>query len=212
MLFIGCLWGFETVSYANPSFNRGRVISTKTIYHENSKKPGYNEWLYPDMVGFYIPIDDWEDAVIEINRLCDNNSLRLFSFELKKSINKSTYRESFFQAVSNSSWAHEGYLVAADIHQDDDLLAELQRLSSSFGIGVIQLNLKDIDASEILFPATPKSSLDWETINKLCEQNKNFSHFLKHVRIDFQSKNLHKSEYDEVLKDVQSYIAKNQML
>ncbi len=33
----------------------------------------------------------------------------------KKIINRSNLRESFFQALSNSSWAHYGYLVAADL-------------------------------------------------------------------------------------------------
>jgi uncharacterized protein len=193
-------------AYSNLPFNRGRAVHTKTIYHENSKKPGYNEWVYPDVVGFYIPVDEWDDAVIEINRLCDNNSLRLFSFELKKSVTKANYRESFFQAVSNSSWAHEGYLVASEVLQEDDFLAELQRLASSFGIGVIHLDLEDIDASKVIFPARQKNGLDWDTINKLCEQNADFKKFLKHVKIDFQAKTLHKSEYDEVLKDVPEYI------
>jgi hypothetical protein len=71
------------------------------------------------MVGFYLPLDDWRPDVIGFNRLSDNNSLRLFSFEMKKNLIKANYREAYFQAVSNSSWAHEGYLVAADILQDD---------------------------------------------------------------------------------------------
>jgi hypothetical protein len=37
-------------AYANPGFNRGRSIYTKTIFHENSLKKGYNEWVHPDMV------------------------------------------------------------------------------------------------------------------------------------------------------------------
>lgn len=192
--------------YANPTFNRGRSILTKTIFHEKSQRSGYNEWIHPDIVGFYLPIDDWRTDVIEFNRLSDNNSLRLFSFEMKKSLNKSNYRESYFQAVSNSSWAHEGYLVAAEILQDDDFLAELERLASSFGIGIIQLDCKDIDASTILYPATRKSLLDWETINKLCEQNKDFEKFLQDVKIDFESKRIHRSEFDEVHRDIQKYI------
>ena len=91
-------------AYANPSFNRGRSIFTKTILHEKSTKSGYSEWIHPDMVGFYLPLDDWRPDVIEFNRLSDNNSLRLFSFEIKKSLTKGNYREAYFQAVSNSSW------------------------------------------------------------------------------------------------------------
>ena len=193
-------------AYANPSFNRGRSIYTKTIFHEKSTRTGYSEWVHPDMVGFYLPIDDWRPSVIEFNRLSDNNSLRLFSFEVKKALHKGNYRESYFQAVSNSSWAHEGYLVAVDILQDDEFLAEIERLASSFGIGIIHLDPADIDGSRILYPARMKESLDWEAINKLCEQNSDFEKFLQDVKIDFESKRVHRAEYDEVLKDITRYI------
>jgi len=193
-------------AYANPTFNRGRSIFTKTIYHEKSQRSGYNEWIHPDMVGFYMPLDDWRPDVIEFNRLSDNNSLRLFSFEIKKSLTKGNYREAYFQAVSNSSWAHEGYLVATEILQDDEFLAELERLASSFGIGIIHLDPNDIGGSIILYPARSRDSLDWDTINKLCEQNSDFEKFLQDVKIDFESKRIHRAEYDEVLKDVVKYI------
>ena len=192
--------------YANPTFSRGRSIFTKTIFHESSRRKGYNEWLHPDLVGMYLPLEDWTPDVIKFNQLLDNNSIRLFSFELKKSLSKATYRESFFQAVSNSSWAHEGYLVAAEITQDDDLLAELERLSSSFGIGIIQLHLSDFNASTVLFPARRRDMLDWEAINKLCEQNKDFGKFIQDVKIDFESERIHRSEYDVVLKEPEEYI------
>lgn len=193
-------------AYTNPSFNKGRPIYTKTIYHEKSTKSGYSEWVHPDMVGFYLPLEDWQPEVIEFNRVSDNNSLRLFSFELKKSLVKGNYRESFFQAVSNSSWAHEGYLVSASIVQDDEFLAELERLASSFGIGIIQLDPHDIDSSAILYPARFRESLDWETINKLSEQNSDFKKFLQDVKIDFESKRVHGAEYDENPKDIRAYI------
>jgi len=193
-------------AYSNPSFNRGRSILTKTIFHEKSKKSGYSEWTNPDMVGFYLPLEDWRPEVIEFNRLSDNNSLRLFSFELKKVLDKSNYRESYFQAVSNSSWAHEGYLVAAEVLQDDDFLSELERLSTSFGIGIINLDLHDIDGSKVLYPSRAKGFLDWETINKLCEQNGDFARFVEDVKIDFESKRIHKAEYDDIPKDPTTYI------
>lgn len=193
-------------AYSNPTFNRGRSIYTKTILHEKSIKQGYNEWIHPDMVGFYLPIEDWRPEVIEFNRLSDNNSIRLYSFEMKKALNKANYRESYFQAVSNSSWAHEGYLVAPEILQDDDFLAELERLAASFGIGIIHMDLTDIDASRVIYPARIKGTLDWETINKLCDQNPDFAKFVKDVKIDFEAKRIHRSDYDDILKDPVQYI------
>jgi len=192
--------------YANPAFGRGRNILAKTIYHEKSRKKGYSEWLYPDMVGVYLPLEDWETELIELGRLSDNKLIKLYSFELKKTLNKGYYRESYFQAVSNSSWAHEGYLVAADIKQDDEFLSELERLSLSFGIGIIQIELKDIDSSSVLFPAIPSGNLDWETMNKLCSQNRDFKKFMQDVKIDFESKRIHKSEYDKILEDPEAYV------
>ena len=126
--------------------------------------------------------------------------------EMKKSLTKANYREAYFQAVSNSSWAHEGYLVAAEILQDDEFLAELERLASSFGIGIIHLDPTDIDSSSILYPARGRDALDWETINKLCEQNTDFEKFLQDVKIDFESKRIHRSEFDEVVKDIRKYV------
>ncbi len=195
-------------AYANLTFNRGKSIFTKTIYHEKSKKDGLSEWTNPDMVGFYLPLVDWEEELIELNKISDNSSLKIYSFELKRMLNRGNYREAFFQAVSNSSWAHEGYLVAADLQEDDDLLSELERLSMSFGIGIVELELEDIDSSRILFPARVRESLDWETMNKLCEQNADFKKFVQDIKIDFESKRIHRSEYDPIIEDPDEYAAK----
>ena len=192
--------------YANPAFSKGRQISTKTIFHEKSKHRGYNEWIHPDMVGVYFPIEDWNPKTIEFSKLLDNTPIKLFSFEIKKTLNKGNYRESFFQAVSNSSWAHEGYLVAADIVQDDELLAELARLSASFGIGIIHLQLLDFDSSSVLFPARLRDMLDWETVNKLCDQNRDFAKFIEDVKIDFDGARIHPSEYDKIIGNPMEYI------
>lgn len=194
--------------FATPTFNRGKAIVTKTIYHEKSKKSGYSDWTHPDMVGFSIPLEDWQADVIAFNEISDRNALTLFSFELKRRLSKSTYREAYFQAVSNSSWAHQGYLAAAEIDQDDDLFAELERLASSFGIGIIHLDLADLSESRVVYPARVRSALDWETINKLCEQNDDFKKFLQSVKIDVNARKIHRSEYDSVIRDIDGYAQK----
>lgn len=170
----------------------------KTIHHLRSKRE-YSEWLHPDMVGCYFPIEDWNDTVIDFGAAIASTSIKLFSFELKRELNFSNLRESFFQAVSNSSWANEGYLVAAEISATDDFLDELKRLSSSFGMGVIQLNLTDPDSSELLFPARSKEVLDWDTTNKLTI-NPDFEAFLKRITIDIKSKEIRKERYDKILE------------
>jgi uncharacterized protein len=195
-------------AFTNTSFNRGRQIYTKTIFHEISKHNSLNEWIHPDMVGFYSPVDDWNDKLLEFNKVTEKSAIRLYSFEIKKHINRGNYRECFFQAVSNSSWANEGYLVACSVQQQDDLLSELERLSASFGIGLIVLDLSDIDSSTVLFPAHRKDYLDWETMNKLCDQNDDFATFIGDVQRDYTGKKIHASEYDSIISDPDDYIKK----
>jgi hypothetical protein len=195
-------------AFSNTGFNRGRQIYTKTIFHEKTRPGSPSEWVHPDMVGVYLPLEDWNKTLIEFNRAAGKGAIRLYSFEIKKAIDRGNYRESFFQAVSNSSWANEGYLVAPDVQQRDDLLAELERLSNSFGIGVIHLDLDDIDSSAVLYPATYRPYLDWELMNKLCEANEDFEGFIRDVKTDYEGGKIHKSEYDQIPSDPDTYIKK----
>ena len=173
---------------------------TKTIYHEKSNKKRYAQWLHPDIVGVNFPIDEWKSEVFDLSKEIGSSSVILYSFELKRELGFHNLRESFFQAVSNSSWANEGYLVAANIAQDDEFMSELKRLSTSFGIGVIKLDIDDPDSSEVIFQAKNKRELDWDTINKLAIENPDFSKFLKRVKTDLSSKEIRKERYDKVFE------------
>ena len=127
--------------------------------------------------------------------------IKLYSFELKREINFANLRECFFQCVSNSSWANESFLVAAQISENEDFWDELSRLSTSFGIGVIKLNVEDPHSSEIMVPARFRENLDWETINKLT-MNSDFKEFIETVKIDLTSKKIHKKEYDVIVDEL----------
>lgn len=172
---------------------------TRTIQHHKSDKKEFGEWVHPDMVGCYFPIDEWKPEVIEFSATIGNISIKLFSFEIKRALSFSNLRESFFQTVSNSSWANESYLVAAEISADEDFQNELRRLSTSFGIGVIKLDVNEPDSSEVLFPAEYKEYLDWDMINKLTSMNEDFKGFIKRIKIDISSKEVRKEKYDKVL-------------
>lgn len=170
---------------------------TKTINHSHSPKKEFGEWVHPDIVGCYFPFDEWKNEVYDLSSSISNTTIKLFSFELKRELIFGNLRESFFQTVSNSSWANESYLVSAEISKEQEFRDELSRLSTSFGIGVIQLNIEDPDSSEIVFPATFRENLDWETINKLA-MNSDFKEFISTVKIDITSKKIHKKEYDTI--------------
>lgn len=175
-------------------------VYVKTIYHEKSSKKSFNEWLHPDLVGVRFP--DLHPDARSLATTAGELPFKLLSFELKRSLDFSNLRESFFQAVSNSSWAHQSYLVAADVKEDPDFLGELKRLSGSFGIGVISLSIENPDDSEVLYPAKNRQALDWDSINKLSVENPDFSQFLRDVRIDLDGKKVHPSEYDKVEVDI----------
>ncbi len=177
---------------------------TKTIFHEKSKKlkKGETEWLHPDMVGIFFPFKDFSQETNDLIHAFNENEFRLFSFELKINIDFLNIREYYFQAVSNSSWANEGYLVAAEYQDDPDLKQEMFRLANSFGIGFIRLNIANIEQSEIIVPAKTKNSLDWETINRLSEMNNNFSDFIQTVVKDINAKEVRNPRnYDETFSD-----------
>ncbi len=174
--------------------------SVKTIHHSKSDKKEFGEWVHPDIVGCYFPFGDWEKEVVEVSSLLGNPAVKLFSFELKRALSFSNLREAFFQAVSNSSWANEGYLVAADIDPDQDLRSELKRLSAAFGIGVIELNVAEPDSSGVLIPARAKEAVDWETVNKLAGMNPDFRAFLQRIKKDIESREVRTELYDKVLE------------
>lgn len=168
---------------------------TKTIMHEKSKKEekGKNEWLHPDIVGVYYPFYDYSENVLKLFKISET-PYKLFSFELKKELNYRNLREYYFQAVSNSSWSNEGYLVALKI--DDSIYDELRRLNNSFGIGIIKLNPKNIFQSEILFSAREHKNLDWDTIDRLAVENEDFISFIEDLYLDTQANKI-RGKYDK---------------
>ncbi|WP_240330970.1 hypothetical protein [Helicobacter suis] len=159
---------------------------TKTIYHEGALKSskGKNSWLYPDMVGASFAYKNFDPALREFVEKFDLLPLKLFSFELKQEITLSNCREHYFQAISNSSWAHEGYLVAKELNTEDhDLMDLLKRLHASFGIGVILLNTDDISKSRVLFNARLKDNLDHTMLGELSKNSPDFQEFLKTLKL-----------------------------
>lgn len=171
----------------SPNFN-ARV---KTIFHESSikSKKGRDKWLYPDIVGVSFEHESYEDSVLNFAAKFVKIPLKIYSFEMKKYLSIANLREYYFQAVSNSSWANEGYLVALDIDESDEELMELiGSLNSSFGIGVLGLDSENLAQSKILAQPKFRANLDFNIINELCKKNPHFNKFLETVK-DYDSKN-----------------------
>ncbi|MGL2823655.1 HTH domain-containing protein [Helicobacter pylori] len=153
----------------------------KTIRHEECKKGkgGECKWNYPDIVGVYFPYNKYQQETLKFLHHTGQEKHKLFSFELKKELSFSNLKESYFQAVSNSTWANEGYLVVFE-EIKDKVLGELRRLNQSFGIGVIKLE-SEISNSKILLPAKEKE-IDIPTLNMLVKQSpKDFKPFVEKI-------------------------------
>ncbi|NHB48984.1 HrgA protein [Helicobacter pylori] len=189
--------------------NENLKCYTKTIFHEESSKSpkGMDRWLYPDMVGVrFLHAELSNENLIAFSKKFDTLPVKLVSFELKKEISVNNCRECYFQAISNSSWANEGYLVGCHIDtQNSKLMDLLKRLHASFGIGVIDLRI-DEDKSAILLNAKYKEKIDYTVALELSAKNEKFSGFLKSV-VDYEPNHQHryKDEFDEVKKKEELY-------
>ena len=90
-----------------------------------------NEWLYPDLVALEDLASEWSGKVTECAKRYGDKKAKLWSFEVKREITIANVRSTFFQAVSNSSWANFGYLVATEL--EEKAKKELRMLSSLHG-------------------------------------------------------------------------------
>ena len=178
---------------------------TKTIYHEKSsnRRKGHNQWLHPDLVGCHFPFSNYTDETLMLQKIFNNNSFKLFSFEIKINLSYNNLRENYFQAVSNSSWANQGYLVALNIIEEESFVEELRRLNNAFGIGIIKLVPENISQSIVMFPSNEKGIVDWDTIDRLMTENPDFKEFVTDIMDDVEIGKV-KSKYDKVFKDDKS--------
>lgn len=155
-------------------------IYPRTIFHERSKKKNDSnqKWIHPDVVGVrFTKLKN--EATNRLLRTTDSsNAFELYSYELKRTLNNDyELKAAYFQALSNSAWANYGYLVAFEI--SNSLLAEMERLNQSFGIGVIQLSDYPY-YSKVILPAQYRE-LDFRTIDKLAVVSEEFQTFIQHI-------------------------------
>ncbi|RMX05954.1 HrgA protein [Corticibacter populi] len=168
-------------------------INEKTS--KNSHGNGGNRWLHPDIVALE-PLDQHWDAVVkDCVRHGNDSSVRLWSFEVKKQLTRNNVRECFFQAVSNSSWANFGYLVATGLNNDVE--DELQMLASLHGVGVLLLDTDSLYDSQILIPARLRTKIDWQSVNRIVSENSDFHRFVEQVGIYNQTGRLIKSVWNK---------------
>jgi hypothetical protein len=120
--------------------------------------------------------------------------------ELKDSLSLDSFRQDFFQCLSNSRWAHRSTFAIAQGVDDELLLKELERLGTSYEVSIITFGLspdslsalpnaaviRDMPDDKFEGEIVPKLSikqittgrdrtaLDWETIKDLQSQSPDF--------------------------------------
>ena len=164
---------------------------------KNSRGSGGNQWLHPDIVAMQ-PVDkEWNELIRSCVKQGAGQSVRLWSFEVKKELSGSNARKSFFQAVSNSSWANEGYLVATSI-SDSSVEQELRMLSALHGIGVILLNPENPSESEMMLPARSRADVDWQSVNRIVVENEDFKDYIELVSTYYQTGRVRARDWNKV--------------
>jgi hypothetical protein len=176
------------------------VVSGRIDEKRSSNKAGSgaNEWLHPDLVGMEDLSCDWTRELRECARELAARRARLWSFEVKLLINRSNVRKSYFQAVSNSSWAHFGYLVAEKI-EGDGTMKELTMLAAAHGIGVIQLDSTAPTESQVIIPARERPEVDWDMCNRLAEENTDFVAYIERIKYFHQTGKVSRMEWGQAI-------------
>jgi hypothetical protein len=151
---------------------------------------GSGHWLHPDLVAIEDLSQGWVSRETKaLNKFYKSDSIRIWAFEVKRSLSVGNARSSYFQAVSNSGWANFGYLVATSI--DEKAFEEIEVLFGVHGIGLMKLDVEEPLNSQILIPSRERPKLDWNSADRLADENPDFAKFLKaletlHLTNDFE--------------------------
>lgn len=154
---------------------------------------GKMKWGTPDIVA--VTFKDYiNKSVLELFNHINLPTTEIYAYELKLKLTLSNLTEYYFQALSNSGWANEAWLVAMNIDENnyDELMEEMKRLNQSFGVGIIKLNYYNPEDSEILFSAKKRNNLDIDTMHKLC-YNRQFQDFINDVNEILEAKDKSKN-------------------
>ncbi|MEO8662978.1 MAG: hypothetical protein ABI693_31255 [Bryobacteraceae bacterium] len=109
---------------------------------------GKNHWKFPDVVllnwGVWEVTDQGnrlDPNLLAVKTSLGEQPFSLQSTELKVRLTMPDFRESFFQCVGNSKWAHSASLVSANSIDDKTLSDELRRLGTSYDVSVVSYGL-----------------------------------------------------------------------
>lgn len=73
---------------------------------------------------------------------------------------------------------------------------ELRILCARHQIGLIKLEIDDPLESQILIPAPEKTSLDWDMINRIVNENQDFKDFINLITEFYQTGKIKERDWD----------------
>ncbi len=198
------------------------------------KRPaGVNKWKFPDVVAIQWEVGQVVDSgyqlaqdLLEVKRSLGEPPFKLISIELKTELTLTGFRESFFQCVSNSKWAHAAQLVVAGKITDNTLAEELRRLGSSYDLTVIShgldaQDLENMPSSDIITSmgddkfdeiarkinisqvasGKGRDTLDWEHIRDLRTQSMEFNQLFTWIAYCLEKKKAYSyKDYAQIAK------------
>jgi hypothetical protein len=105
-------------------------------------------WTNPTVIG-----SSMEDGVKGfVLNLMGKPVKKQTAFCLVESVDENNVHERYFQAVSNSTLMDKGYLVVTK-PIETECMEIIEMLNKMYGVGLIELNIKSVSDSNILFPA-----------------------------------------------------------
>ncbi len=169
------------------------------------REAGVNQWKFPDLVLLRWEVGKATESgsyrldpdLLAVRSSLGEPPFKLHSLELKVELSAATFRENFFQCVSNSKWAHQAVLAAAFPITDKTVRDELARLGSSYDVLIVSYGLseqvldtlpgasaiklmQDVEFEERVSQAITvtsfgsareRSTIDWEHVNDLRSQS-----------------------------------------
>lgn len=160
-----------------------RSVYPKRIDEKKSKNnqgARGNIYLFPDIVGLEYCTKSYEKEILDLmNETEKVDKIKLYSFEVKIRITRTTVRNSYFQTAGNSLWANYRYLVAKEI--DEDAIEECKILSSQFGIGLIQLDAENPTENSKIIIDSPFNKINWGLMNRIASQNSDFTDYVSNI-------------------------------
>ncbi|HEY5812407.1 MAG TPA: hypothetical protein VIT23_07120 [Terrimicrobiaceae bacterium] len=202
------------------------------------QRAGVNKWKFPDVVVLEWEVGHMTDngfrlerELLEVKRSLGEQPFRLLSVELKVELFLSTFRENFFQCVSNSKWAHSAQLLIGNKISDRTLAEELRRLGTSYDVSVISYGfepgaidflpsadqIRDMSIAEFESIAAKisvtrissgklRDTLDWEHIRDLRSQSEDFNKVFEWTAYCLEKKNpVTFRDYDKIAKVERKY-------